>query len=286
MGIYDRDYYREDYKPSRRNRRNGGIFGFFNLWSAMAILILVNVVLFFANGLFTPNDNSITAYTAMFGTVLSHPFEWYRLVTYGFAHDPSNFKHILFNMITLFFFAPPVEQRYGKKEFFLIYFVSIISCGLVWGFMHWGSENSMLGASGAISTIVILFALNYPHAQVLLFGIIPMPAWLLGVLYIVLDTMGTFNSGSNIAHDVHLTGAALALIYFFGRWRFSNLFRWPSLFNKKSNLRVWKDSPSSKAEDTRANDKLEQEVDRLLRKISATGEESLTESERQTLREA
>lgn len=285
MGIYDRDYYREDYKPPRKQKRNGGLFGFLNFWSATTILIVANVALFFANGLFTPNDDSITLHTLMYGNVLSQPWEWYRLITYGFTHDPRNFQHILFNMITLFFFAPPVEQRYGKKEFFLLYFVSVITCGLVWGTMHWGSEGSMLGASGAISTVVILFALNYPHAQVLLFGIIPMPAWLLGVMYIVLDTMGTFNGGSNIAHDVHLTGAALALIYFFGRWRFSSLFRFPGR-SSKSNLHVWNERQSGTRDDSKVSDQLEKEVDRLLRKIAATGEESLTEKERQTLREA
>ncbi len=286
MGIYDRDYYRENNKPSRRTKRNGGILSFFNMWSAMALLIIVNVAFFFANGLFTPNDNLITRSAVMTGNTLSSPLHWYQLITYGFAHDPATFKHILFNMLTLFFFAPPVEQRYGKKEFLLIYFVSVISCGLVWGFMHWGSESFMLGASGAISTVVILFALNYPHAQVLLFGIIPMPAWLLGVMYIVLDTMGTFSDGSNVAHDVHLTGAGLALVYFFGHWRFSSLFRLPS-WPKKSNLHVWNNNaPTKKSRDSRTNDNLEQEVDRLLRKISATGEESLTENERQTLREA
>ena len=277
MGLSDRDYYRNDGPSPRRKR--GGVFGFLNIWSATVTIIAINVVMFMANGLFTPTDNRITQYMVLSPGVLGMPLQWYRFITCAFAHSPENFQHILFNMITLFFFGPPVEQRYGKKEFFLIYFASVLSCGLVWSWVHLGSEAHVLGASGAISTVVILFALNYPHAQVLLFGIIPMPAWLLGVLFIVLDTFGTFDAQTNVAHDVHLTGAVLAFVYFFMRWHFSALFRWRG---RKAGpaLRVYRQ------EREMSQARLEIEVDRILRKISTSGEESLSSEERETLREA
>lgn len=278
MGIYDRDYYRNDEPLNKRS----GPLGIFS-WSAVATIITINVILFFTNGLLYPENNQLTEALLMKSGALKHPLQWYTLITYGFAHSPIGFMHILFNMLGLFMLGPPVERRYGKKEFFLFYFAALFIGGLIWGLFNLNSNTGMLGASGAVTAVVILFILNYPHTYLYLFGVIPMPAWLAGLLFVGLDMFGAFGNhlpgSGNIAHDVHLSGAAFALIYFFAKVRFSSIFS-ISHFRRKPKIRIYPADPIGFRSD------MEKEVDRLLRKINDHGEESLTREERQTLREA
>lgn len=305
MGIYDRDYFRDDDGDGRRPRRkrsngSGGLIP--PGWSASAMLIAANVLLFFANS--ATGDNALFNKMALFGLVADQPAQWYRCLTYGFAHDPSGLTHLLFNMLALFFFGPPIERRLGRGEFTFFYFAALLVGGVVWSVGNVGVDAACLGASGAISAVVLLFAFYYPHAQILIFGIIPTPAWLAGALFVVYDALGVRSGGGNIAHDVHLAGAAFALVYYLAGVNFSELAVGKGR-NRKS-LRRWlekrdrakkdaasgpatvpfKSSDAKKAADEIAFEKLEAEVDRLLLKISESGEESLTEVERETLRRA
>ncbi|MDO5552407.1 MAG: rhomboid family intramembrane serine protease [Planctomycetia bacterium] len=284
MGIYDRDYYRE--QPRYRRRRKNPLANF----SAVGLIIIVNVALFLLNGIFWSEGNQLTTHLLMTGEAMANPLQWYRLITYGFAHAPNTLGHIAGNMLTLFFLGRFVEMRYGKKEFLLIYFLSIFLCGLVWGLFNFNEPAAMLGASGAISTIVILFALNFPNVQLLLFFILPMPAWVLGVAYIVYDAFGAAGGQSNIAHGVHLTGAAFALLYFFSRWNFSRLLTMPKPGRKKTprgkGIGIFAETDDELLEPDESASSLEREVDRILRKINQSGENSLSDQERATLRRA
>ncbi len=296
MGIYDRDYYRDDERP---RRKSGGLIP--AGWSASAILIAANVLLFFAN---SASAGALFGKMALFGPYVEYPSQWYRCLTYGFAHDPNGWTHLFFNMLALFFFGPPIERRLGKREFALFYFAALVAGGVVWSVGNAGAFATCLGASGAISAVVLLFAFYYPHAQILIFGIIPTPAWLAGALFVVYDALGARSGAGNIAHDVHLAGAAFALVYYLAGLNFSELAVGKG--RSRKSLKRWlekrrrarKDAASGpstvpfnrdaakKAADEIAFEKLEAEVDRLLLKISESGEESLTEVERETLRRA
>ncbi|MCR5360107.1 MAG: rhomboid family intramembrane serine protease [Thermoguttaceae bacterium] len=292
MGFYDRDYYRdEDVRFGRRA---------FQGVSVNFLLIMANVILFLADMFLTPARHTLTHLLAMHSETVFHPVYWFEFLTYGFAHDPSNFYHIAGNMLVLFFFGPWIERKYGKLEYFIFYMAAVLAGGLVWGIQSGLASRShlqaagtalgaeMLGASGAVSAVVILFACNYPKAQVFLFGILPMPAWALGVMYVVMDTFGSFSGGSNIAHSVHIAGAAAAAIYFFTGLRFTRFRlakRHPRLkthdasASRTHSAYTWNTPRSAPIPD----DELENEVNRILRKIKATGEASLTDAERETL---
>ena len=291
MGIYDRDYYRDE--DDRGGRASRGM-------SVVFMLIMTNIALFLADMFLTPTGHQVTHVLAMHSETIFHPVYWFELITYGFAHDPSNYYHIFGNMLVLFFFGPPIERLYGKREFFIFYMLAVLAGGLVWGTQTGIQSHSlvqsgngplhaeMLGASGAVTALVILFACNFPKAQVLLFGLLPMPAWALGVLYVLMDTFGSFNGGSNIAHSVHIAGAALAALYFFTGFRFSR-FKFPkrhprlkiheSSETESRATYTWNTPKSSPVPD----EQIEAEVDRILRKIRSTGEASLTSAERETL---
>lgn len=277
MGIYDRDYYRQER-------------GSFSLrWphSAVGLLILINVALYLADGLLTSENHAITnALTLRVGD-LTTPWRWWHFLTYGFAHEsPPNFAHILFNMLGLWFLGRDVEQLYGRGEFLRVYLALILVGGLVWTLVAKlrgaPPEAGVLGASGAVVGVVLLFALNFPRRTVILFPIpIPMPAWVLGVLIVGGDLLQAIGrTDSQVAYSVHLAGAAFAFFYYRLRWSFSRLGSWFSLDRLRARPRLRVHAPPEQEEN------LTEEVDRILEKIHREGEASLTRKERRALENA
>lgn len=281
MGIYDRDYYSQD--------RAG--FSFRGPRTMVGTLILLNVAAYLADALFTAQDHRITAVLSAPATVLAHPLEWWKLITYGFAHHP-NPQHIFFNMLGLFFLGPEVENTYGRREFLRIYLAALLAGSLAWAAINWAQGNDkgiLLGASGAVAAVVILYALNFPHRTLLLFFVLPVPAWFAGLLVVLLDLYGAMQRpDSHVAYVVHLAGAALALVYFQTGMNFGHLLPDLSWLRRRPPLRLRHPEPDeAKAEDAgedSGGEELANEVDRILEKISRQGEASLTRQERRTLR--
>ena len=290
MGIYDRDYYR----PARPTP----VYSSFRPQSVVIALIVVNVAVWLVDGLFfsgTLRNYMAVHVSALDGPrasedTLRHPWMWWQLLTAGFAHA-AEFQHVLFNMLVLFFLGRDVEERYGSKEFLRLYLVMVVFASVVWAAINEISPPSpndvysMVGASGAISGIVVLYALNFPRRTLLLFFVIPMPAWVAGALFVLLDMFGAVaNQESNVAFSAHLAGAAFAFIYFQRQWSLTRLtegrFRWlRSPFRRKSRLKVHRPEKEVESDMTK-------EVDRLLEKISREGEASLTAKERRILETA
>jgi membrane associated rhomboid family serine protease len=230
-------------------------------------------------------------------STLKHPWLWWEFLTYGFAHSPYDYTHILFNMMGLYFLGRDVEDAYGPKEFLRFYLAAMVFASVVWCVVNrlTGAPGGAIayGASGAIAGVVILYALNFPHRMLLLFFVIPVPAWLCGVLIVVLDMLGASGHGLEvsghggekvqIAYSMHLAGAAFAAIYYQCGWNFARLTSWwtawPSFFRRKPALRVHHPNDATL-------DDLGEQVDRILEKISREGEASLTAKERQMLETA
>ena len=220
---------------------------------------------------------------------LTQPWLWWQFLTAGFAHSPLNINHILANMLGLFFLGRDVESAYGSKEFLRLYLVMVVFASVAWAasskIAGAPDERLMYGASGAIAGVVVLFALNFPHATLLLFFVVPMPAWLLGVLVVVYDIYGAMagqHASANVAYAAHLAGAAFAFVYYQRGWNLTRLttghFNWPT-FRRKPRLRV------HMPEDEKPSD-LSADVDRILEKIYREGEAALTPQERNLLETA
>ncbi len=279
MGIYDRDYYRQA-RPS---------FGLSFPQTVVGYLLLVNVAIYLVDWLVL--DHPLFGLCCLTGATLTN-FQWWRFVTYAFIHAPEPY-HIVLNMFGLWMFGREIEGLYGPKEFLRLYLALAVFGGLVWAvgnqLTHGAAQSSVIGASGAIAGIVILYALHFPRRILLLFFVIPTPAWIAGVLMVTLDALGAIQShrasagesGSQIAYTVHLAGAALAFIYYRAGWNFGRFppgsFSWRR-FRPKPRLRVH--LPEDEEES------LAKEVDRILAKISREGERSLTREERRTLQNA
>jgi len=280
MGMYDRDYYREQ-RPQYALRGPRTIVG---------MLILINVLVFFADGLLFPDTHEIVGIMAVKVGTLVNPLYWWQFFTYGFAHaPPPDYWHLVGNMLVLFFLGRDIESLYGRKEFLRLYLVMLVVASLVWAIAErlQGAPGlaSAVGASGAITGIVVLYALNFPRRTLLLFFVIPMPAWAAGLLVVLSDVYGAMNSGgAQIAFTAHLGGAAFALLYQRAGW---NLTRWttgwfsPAWLKSRPKLRVH-DPGGQKHQDP----ELSEEVDRILEKIHREGEDSLTRKERRTLESA
>ncbi len=210
------------------------------------------------------------------------PWRFYTLLSYGFLHDEQGVQHILFNMLMLWMFGRELETLYGRREYLLFYLWAIVFAGLFWSISEASvgrGQAAMLGASGGISALFVLFALNYPHRQVLFMFVIPMPMWVVALMFVGHDIYGSIYRTSNIAFTAHLAGAVAGLYYY--KFGFSP-FAW--IANRFSGVRP-KRGPSLRlhtptAEDGPNEDDRENEI---LKKIHEQGQESLTRSERKYL---
>ena len=132
--------------------------------------------------------------------------EWSRWLTAGFVH--VGFAHLLFNMITLFYFGPYIEVTVGPWRFLAIYLGSELAANALTYWRHRDApQYSAVGASGAISGVLFAFCLFQPFAMLYIFFAIPMPAILFAVLYVVLSVYAAQKQVGRIAHEAHLGGA-------------------------------------------------------------------------------
>ncbi len=215
----------------------------------------------------------------------------WRTISYGFAHSPLTLWHILFNMTSLWFLGRAVEQKYGRSEFLRIYFASMFIGGLLWVLLHNGIGNnySLSGASGAISCITMLFVLNFPRSVLLLFGVLPVQAWVIGVIMIVTNVLGGTpgvesidgDKVGKVAWDVHLAGIACAAAYFYSGLNFAYLGNPVALYNRMK--RKWFGPRLKAYVETEKMVSDEEEADRLLDKIHQFGQDSLTSKEKKFL---
>lgn len=150
------------------------------------------------------------------------------LVTHMFLH--GGIAHILFNMYALIIFGALVLQIIGWKRFLMLYFVSGIVAGFVASFFYPAS----LGASGAIMGVLAALVVFMPKLKVLFFFAIPMPFWVAGIVWMLLDIGGIFypSGTGNIAHLVGMAvGFAFALV-----WKQKKKKFYKGSFSKKTHL--------------------------------------------------
>jgi membrane associated rhomboid family serine protease len=231
-----------------------------------------------------PEPNGLNYLMAARSDTLLQPWTWWRFLTSGFAHDPENAFHLIGNMLGLFFLGQSIEELYGRRLFLRMYLTSIVLCSFVWCLTEAiaGYQNHYLvGASGAVTTVVMLFALNYPRRTILFMMFIPMPAWILGVMIVVFNLLGARDPNSRVAYDVHLVGAAYGFLFFKTRFELGALLAPASLAGK---FRWPKRRPKLKVHDPDERySNLDAKADEVLEKLHRDGEASLTPRERRVL---
>lgn len=130
-----------------------------------------------------------------------------RMLTSGFLH--VDFTHLLFNMLTLYFFADVVIQGFGPTKFLGIYLISLLAGSLLALFFHKDEPfYSAVGASGAVTGILYAAILLHPTMNLyLMFIPIPIPAYVVGIGYLLYSIYGMKNRVGNIGHTAHFGGA-------------------------------------------------------------------------------
>lgn len=136
--------------------------------------------------------------------------EWWRLASCGLIHADA--MHLAFNMITLYFFGRAMEGFYvsrgGEIGYLVFYAGALVVSSLPSYLQHKNdSQYRSLGASGAVSAVLFAFILLAPWSKIIVF-VLPMPAILYAVAYVVYSIYMDRQRADNINHSAHLWGAA------------------------------------------------------------------------------
>ena len=234
-------------------------------------LLVANAVMYLA----------IQVYPALFYALLlvpaMIPVRPWTLITYMFLH--GGLTHILFNMLALYFFGSRVEARIGSRHFIWLYLISGIAGGLL--SLVFTPRAFIVGASGATLGVSFAFAYFWPRDRIFIWGVLPVEARWLVIIYAAVDLFGGFSGAqTGIAHFAHLGGIA-------GAWA----YLWWINRRLAAGRRAWQRKVTAPAgtvdsrristiDVSRIHPVNRDEVNRILDKINATGLESLTNEER------
>jgi membrane associated rhomboid family serine protease len=132
--------------------------------------------------------------------------EQIRMISSGFLH--VDMGHLFFNMVTLWFFAPLVLAYLGNWTFVLVYMGSLIFGNLLTLLFNKNNYSyRAVGASGAVTGVLYSAILLQPDMMLGLFFVIPIPAYLFGILYLLYSIYGMKSKNDNIGHSAHFGGA-------------------------------------------------------------------------------
>jgi membrane associated rhomboid family serine protease len=241
MGIADRDYYRNE--PPR------GSFGSMSAWSVTTWLIAINVAVFVLDALGRKDEmgNGWLYNLGFFSADAAvYQLEVWRFLTFQFLHASP--QHIFFNMLSLYFFGPMVENYLGQRSYIVFYLlcgvagaVSYLLLLMLGGLGSTGPDSQLVGASAGILGVLIAAATRVaPDATVmLLFPPIPMKLRTMAWVMIGLAAYAIFSNGRNAGGEAaHLGGAALGYLLIQRPEILDGLTKWPG--RKKRGRDWWK----------------------------------------------
>lgn len=300
MGIYSRDYYREDTSGN----------SFLSDTPSCKRILIATIAIYIAQLLFVtsatttessyddgwemrPRDSIIDQWLALDTDKVLQGQVW-RLGTYALLHSRFSIWHILINMIVLYWFGRSLELNHGSREFMIFYIVAAVLAGVAFLVIQLitGDRTPCMGASGATMAVFCLFAMWNPGYTINIYFLFPVPViWLLG-LYIIYDlhplilqlSLPGYSTG--VANAAHLGGAAFGFLYYRQSWRLEPLVNrlLPGQSGLTRTTTSGKATGRSKPQTSHLRE--DTEVDEILAKISREGESSLTQRERKVLLDA
>ena len=186
------------------------MFSFLTPW--VKRLIVANVIVFVISAYFRPDLNYFLAFLPDWGYIVGHPWTF---VTYMFAH--ASWSHLIFNMISFGFFGPRVEAQMGGRHFITMYFIAGLGGALLSLALKSVAPYPIVGASGAIFGVELVYAMIWPHDRIYIWGALPVEArWLVigQTAYSIFGGFGGLGSlGGGVAHFAHLGGYVGAFVY-------------------------------------------------------------------------
>jgi membrane associated rhomboid family serine protease len=173
---------------------------------AVQWLLALNIGVYFLQLTLFGSD---AVYSALALDPARFPTAWWTLGTYMFVH--AWLAHLAFNMFTLWMFGPRLEQEWGTRTFVQFY----LWCGLGGAITHLilAQHSAVIGASGAISGVLVAYALRWPDEEVYLFGVIPMKSrWLVAAM-LAMNIIFALSPSSRIDWTAHVGGMAFGWIF-------------------------------------------------------------------------
>lgn len=231
-------------------------------------LLIANVVMFIVS-LAAPAIGNAFAFVPVY--VFYRPWT---LVTYMFLH--ANITHIFFNMLSLYFFGPRLEDYLGGCRFLVLYFISGITGAIL--SLFFSPFSAVIGASGAVFGVLLGFARHWPREKLYIWFVLPIEARWLVIIMTLLSLYGGFGGAEQgVAHFAHLGG-------FLGGYLCLKSFEWRSAARqlrtdappkiRGSEMRKW-----ARIRRENLHPVNREELDRILGKLNATGAASLTADE-------
>lgn len=302
MGIHDREYYR----PSPRWSDSFSQFlasGFVR--PMMGALIVVFMIQVFS----APNDK-VASWLYLDADAIWPGYQLWRIATYCLVHNTHDLLAFIINCYILWSFGKMIEDEIGPENTAFVFFASTLAgalafCTLSWLGFHNG-HGGCLGAAGGITAIMVLAAWRNPNLSILIFFVLPVQLWVAVAFFVGIEVL-IFARAPGMAPEILLAGALVATAYeFSGRQSWINfggfrnwkkkLFR-PKLkvFRDESPVRARRETPvsvntkreASAQKKQELGTKLqEEEMDRILEKISKTGMHSLSDEEKRFLLKA
>ncbi|MHC4159270.1 MAG: rhomboid family intramembrane serine protease [Planctomycetota bacterium] len=270
MGLYDRDYTRENfqqryqYAPQMRVRLP-------QITPMVKCLLLINIAVYIVQALGA--NEPLMQIFSLYPASLLMALQLWRLVTYQFLH--GGLFHILFNMLCLFFLGSSLERHWGSKRFLKFY----LGCGIAGGLFYlllvtirFLPALPMIGASGAVLGLLAACAILFPQFIVFIF-LFPVPIRVAAIAFTVIYFVAVITRSPNAGGDAaHLAGMAAGTIYVLSQ-------SWRANLKSKNRSGRWEKKITTQRS-------LQVEVDRILEKVHNQGIRSLTAKEKKLLKKA
>jgi membrane associated rhomboid family serine protease len=202
-----------------------------SLTPAVKMILLINVGVFLAHAILVAL-RLISLISAgelePLGFTIRQPW---RVLTYMFLH--GSLMHLLLNLLGLWFFGPPLENRWGTRRFWQFYLITGVGAALLYLIINsiFPLENGyVIGASGAIYGLILAMCAYNPNAQILLYFLVPIPMkffLLFAVAIGVFGLMSHSGTQSNISNLTHLLGLGVAYV-------------WLAFYHKDWNYTTWR----------------------------------------------
>jgi membrane associated rhomboid family serine protease len=305
MGIYDREYYRGESR---------GVGWFAGTSPVCRTLILINVVVYLLANFGVVNEGHLRDWFAATGQGVFHEGKVWQLLTATFLHAGP--LHLIGNMLILWLAGREMESMYGPRDFLALYLSAGVVSTLAWALFDLSSPSHfpMVGASGAVTAVMVVFALYFPRRELLFMFVVPIEVWLLVVLFVGYNVLLLLKGGDGVtAFESHLAGAAYGFLYKRFDLRWSKLpFPWSRV--RRPRFRViapeprerpaprpsaapgpgpsWSNEPASASAAKPAatavlpEEQLDARLDEVLAKIAREGRAGLTDEENRVLQEA
>ncbi len=308
MGFENRDYARTDDRSYLAPPSRMSIIG----W-----IITVNIAVFVVQCVWTrpvdradlPTDLPVEVAEMYLQDRVSIIDDWFaldrkvitsgqlwRLTTYDFLHARENIWHLAFNMYLLFLTGRKLLDVYSEREFLCFYLVSGVLSGiafLAWGWVM-GDTRPAIGASGAVSAVMVSYALRWPEDRWYFFYVIPVKAIWLAIMTAIMDVYPMLlelggSPPSSTAHSAHVGGLLFGYLYARRHWQLEPLLDRIIARNplaRRPKLRVVRAPEHVRSPEVRRTEiQMQVRLDELLAKIHEHGQESLTDAERLELNE-